>query len=436
MASISFLFRSKKDQGFITLRFKHSENSKVYEFSCNTKEFTTAEMFNNNIKKIANPKNIKKGEKAIFKSVTPRDDQKQKTHKKIIDNLTNLEFHVFQILANTNVDALSKDWLQKTIDDFYNPIQETNISTYLIPFIDYFLKVKSNDFKESRKKHFRVLKNKLERFNSDIQIKDVNDGLKKDFIDYCKKQSYSDQTISSDLKKIKQICVYAIQCGIKTHLQLSNFSKYKIAQEDFIYLSIDELDQIKSFDLSSNERLDNVRDWLLVSCFTGQRISDFMRFTSNNIIFKTGRKLLEFQQQKTGKKMIIPLLVEVEEILNKRNGEFPKAISHQKYNDYVKEACAIIGINEMIESKALEPMYKTGKLTRNDYRKVNLTLEKWNFISSHIGRRSFASNFYSKIPTSVLISITGHSTERQLKSYLQKEDTDIALDAFKYFDKL
>ena len=47
--------------------------------------------------------------------------------------------------------------------------------------------------------------------------------------------------------------------------------------------------------------------------------------------------------------------------------------------------------------------------------------EKYNTINAHIGRMSFATNSYGKVPTSVLTKITGHKSERQLLTYINKD---------------
>jgi hypothetical protein len=39
----------------------------------------------------------------------------------------------------------------------------------------------------------------------------------------------------------------------------------------------------------------------------------------------------------------------VTEILNKRNGDFPRKISAQRYNTYIKIVCEKAGINEIVE---------------------------------------------------------------------------------------
>ncbi len=54
-------------------------------------------------------------------------------------------------------------------------------------------------------------------------------------------------------------------------------------------------------------------------------------------------------------------------------------------------------------------------------------------VTSHIGRRSFATNNYGKIPTSLLISATGHSTEQMFLEYIGKTDTQKAMQLADYF---
>ena len=44
--------------------------------------------------------------------------------------------------------------------------------------------------------------------------------------------------------------------------------------------------------------------------------------------------------------------------------------------------------------------------------------EKWEFLSSHVERRIFVTNFYGKIPTPILMEATGHSTERMFLKYI------------------
>jgi hypothetical protein len=167
-----------------------------------------------------------------------------------------------------------------------------------------------------------------------------------------------------------------------------------------------------------SECLENVKDWLLISCFTGQRVSDFMRFEKSMISEIDGIKLLEFNQVKTGHEMTIPLHDKVIQILDKRNGNFPRPISDVKYNLYVKEVCRLAGINEKLKASKMNP--KTN-------RKEIGVFEKWELIASHVGRRSYLSNFYNKIDTSLLMAMSGHSTEKMLLEYIGKPKSEKAV---------
>ena len=50
-----------------------------------------------------------------------------------------------------------------------------------------------------------------------------------------------------------------------------------------------------------------------------------------------------------------------------------------------------------------------------------VTKPKYELIGSHIGRRSFATNYYGKIPTALIMSVTGHLTESSFLMYIDRE---------------
>ncbi|WP_156424163.1 hypothetical protein [Myroides odoratus] len=60
--------------------------------------------------------------------------------------------------------------------------------------------------------------------------------------------------------------------------------------------------------------------------------------------------------------------------------------------------------------------------------------KKHELVTSHIGRRSFATNNYGKIPTVFLMNMTGHSTEQMFLKYIGKGSNDIAMELSEYFD--
>lgn len=81
---------------------------------------------------------------------------------------------------------------------------------------------------------------------------------------------------------------------------------------------------------------------------------------------------------------------------------------------------------------------KGTKLNTKTNRKELGNFPKYELIASHCFRRSFASNYYKKIPTPILINITGHSKESLFLTYINKrEDKDANADLFmQFYEKL
>ncbi|MDR0796450.1 MAG: tyrosine-type recombinase/integrase [Tannerella sp.] len=91
----------------------------------------------------------------------------------------------------------------------------------------------------------------------------------------------------------------------------------------------------------------------------------------------------------------------------------PDVISNQRFNEYIKEVCKIAGIT----SKETITRTVGGKV-------VTESFEKWEHVTSHTGRRCFATNMYKRgLPTLAIMSITGHKTEKSFLKYIKvKQD--------------
>jgi integrase len=153
--------------------------------------------------------------------------------------------------------------------------------------------------------------------------------------------------------------------------------------------------------------LERVRDLFLIGAYTGLRFSDFSRIHSNHIETVEGNTILNITTQKTGQYVSIPLMPIPLSLLRKYNFEAPK-ISNQKMNEYLKELGQLAGMT----GKMLVTGSKGGK-------REDTTAEKWQKLTTHVCRRSFATNFYrDNVPINVLMKITGHATERQFMQYI------------------
>lgn len=201
----------------------------------------------------------------------------------------------------------------------------------------------------------------------------------------------------------------------------SDFSGFATETKN-IYFNNTEIDEIFEYDFKDNERLENARDLFIIGLRTGLRVSDFLRLKKVNL----GEKHIVIETIKTKQSATIPFHPQIRKILERRNEEFPRQISEQKFNEYIKEICKIVGFNKIVEGALQNPETK---------RKENGFFEKWQLVSSHICRRSFATNLYGKLPNKVIMAITTHKSESQFLAYIKTTDIEFANTLGDYWEK-
>tara|TARA_B100000787_G_scaffold92109_1_gene68011 strand:- start:311 stop:790 length:480 start_codon:yes stop_codon:yes gene_type:complete len=147
---------------------------------------------------------------------------------------------------------------------------------------------------------------------------------------------------------------------------------------------------------------------------------NLLKLSSDNLRKAPTGLYIDIVQQKTKKAVTIgvadPLVIELLE------NEFPRKVSQVAFNKQIKVICKIAGISEVVCG------FKNNPKTR---RKEVVTVLKYEFVTSHIMRRSFASNYYGKIETPLLINITGHSKESTFLTYIgTHQNKDALADLF------
>jgi integrase len=277
---------------------------------------------------------------------------------------------------------------------------------------------------------YKTVKNKIIEFekyrNKKIFVKDVGLKFSEDFEKYLTTiDKLSVNTTGRYIKFVKTVCLWATNSeNISVNPKLSQIKGF--SEKAFkVFLTIDELEAIENTPFT-REALENAKDWLIIGCYIGQRVSDLLTLNNDNLIVRTGLELIELTQQKTGKLVSIPLHPKVKEILTRNNGNFPTKISAQKFNKHLKDLCKLAKIDQPTEGAKFDEKTK---------RKVKGTYPKYELITSHVCRRSFASNFYGEMPTSLLMSITAHSTETQFLEYIGKTSNDYAIQIAEYWSK-
>ncbi len=368
------------------------------------------------------------------------DVSEQRPIKKLLKNidLANLDTDLATLKVNIlkefnkskGLRKINTLWLKNVINP---PIEEEEHPNRLVDYINTYIEFKKNDVAKATIVKCNVIKELLKRYEldrkSELLVKDVNNNFKVHFEKYCLKQGYAKNTTAKNIRYIKTFCKHAKANGVETHVQLDSI-KTKYYKANHIYLTDAEIKRIENLkDAELTEGLINAKDWLLISCYSAQRVSDFMRFDKSMIRHEKNIKgvlkpLIEFRQVKTGKLMTIPLHKKIIKILKKYDGNFPRKTSDQRYNDHIKKVCEKAKINELALGT---------KFNHETKQKETKKYPKWKLVASHIGRRSFATNNYGKIPTSFLMHMTGHSTEKMFLTYIGKSNKDIAMELTNYF---
>lgn len=417
MASVFFRYRSTKPEGFLTACLITGMHGK--------KDFQARSKI----------KVEKKFWDEFRKGTRFQDDEKQKTEEDLKSNIKNLENFIINGFDNEqNPETVNNEWLNTALLHFSNPRLAETIPSDLISYIDYHVKIRQAEgeyISDTTKRRYKVVQNKIQAFQDGraepILIKDINNSLKVDFITFVKKHKYSIATYQRDMVHILGFARDAKKRGLETHLELDNFkvkieTKQQIKMQELkITLSFDELDEIAKLK-KLTPILQDARDFLLISAYCGQRVSDLMRFNKKMLYKDTDENGIEqtyikFRQEKTGALMDFQLHPKIIEILNERNGEFPQPMLHQKYNRYIKQICSRAKIHEIVDGSLMV------KLEDGTYRKEIGRYEKWKLIGSHVGRRSMATNFFRIMDREDLMYITGHKSVSTFLSYVNEKDS-------------
>lgn len=333
----------------------------------------------------------------------------------LLKRLDSLITEEYRRLINDGV-VPTPEKLKTALDQFLR--KRANSSTdKLVQFALAY--VESTNKRDNTKKQYRTAIFKIQEYErarkKSLSFDDIDLSFYEDFTGFLTAQNYSLNSIGTVIKNIKVFMNEAVDKGLTKNLEFRH-KKFKSAEEESesIYLSENELLRIYEFDFSESPHLDRDRDLFIIGCYTGLRFSDLSQLKKENLI-DSGSKV-RIKTQKTGELVVIPLHKYVKEIMSKYGGIPPKAISNQRMNDHLKMIGRLVGIDEPV----LLHTTKGGKTVAETYKKYEL-------ITVHTARRSFATNAYlANVPTISIMKITGHRTERAFLKYIKISQEDNA----------
>ncbi len=186
---------------------------------------------------------------------------------------------------------------------------------------------------------------------SDMSIKEISHMFITDLEQYLLVNAeYSPNTAAKFMQFFKRIILIARNNGWLHHDPFANY-KIKLKNVDRGFLDMDEINAIAQKEFVS-ERLDQVRDIFLFSCFTGLAYIDLKNLTLEHVRKSfDGNIWIITKRQKCDTPVNVPLLTIPMKILEKYKGKLPKGkilpvISNQKTNQYLKEIADVCGIQK------------------------------------------------------------------------------------------
>lgn len=228
---------------------------------------------------------------------------------------------------------------------------------------------------EGRIKLYISFKNVLDKYQKDVPL-DVGIDFIEGFRDWLYER-YATNTVGKYCEIFKTV---ARDGG---NNKLNDFKKIT-EKTTALYLTEEEIKKIMDLE-GLGERLENVRRWFCLGINVGQRGQDLLSLTPGHITKIKQMSFLSLVQKKTGKQIYVPIDFEI---------EWGYKISLQKFNKGLGDLCELAGVKK---------------------------------VTSHDLRRTFATRYYGEIPTPLIMSVTGHSSEATFMRYIGLSNIDYAI---------
>lgn len=236
------------------------------------------------------------------------------------------------------------------------------------------------------------------------------EGMEMNFLDrltaYLYKLKRKDSTVSNLLTKLKTFLSWAIERGYPVN---PDYKKWKIAKPRIsrpITLTLAELEKLEAAILPYGPSIG--RDYLCIEARTGARISDVKRFdvkdfdgirwTYNR---KKGNTIRAKRVRVPNKGFCAPAF----DRLKRLDYKLPQR-DETLINRWIRKACQLAGINEMITVETL----RAGELTSEE-------VPKWKKITSHTGRKTFITLGLQYMPPKIVKGLAGLESYSTLRYY-------------------
>lgn len=376
--------------------------------------------------------------------------------------------------AEANGIALTKRYLTEGLDEIFKKKEEVVSEKVVKPFTEFFAdlikemdegkrtikkgKNAGREYTYNARKNYKSTLAAINRYikyiSSEKKIKqlhfsDINIDFYNKFSEFCysAEENKEVSTLASYVKDIKSVMDAAYERGLQTENGHKGSDFVMPSYEaDTIYLTLEQIDLIAQLALSDKSKvvthqvpkrdkfkknvydssghqimvdekvsyttLDKCRDLSLIGFYTGLRYGNF----SNLDLKSIEGGFIKVKQVKTGARVSVPIMQKLLPVLAKYPNELP-TLSNAKFNIYIKLVAKLAGLDELREIKN----YRGGKVSTE-------MKPLYTLVSSHTCRRSYATNMFKlAIPAMLIMSSTGHSSEKSFLKYIRASNEDKAI---------
>ena len=179
------------------------------------------------------------------------------------------------------------------------------------------------------------------------------------------------------------------------------------------YLTMKDLERLEQIiPKTANEQY--VLDEFLIGAYTGMRISDAKEISEENM----ANGYISYVSIKTSIHAVVPMKNGIDERIRRVQAN-EREISLMTYNRIIRNLCQRAGITERVK------VFKAGEHMKG---------QKWEYVSSHTARISFATNLVDMgVPLLHVSRMMGHTNTQMTERYVVNTKVELDAKALKFF---
>lgn len=282
--------------------------------------------------------------------------------------------------------------------EFWKQIKNTNNGNAFFEVFDAYIKDKT--IAPGTKVKYKTIWKQLKAFDPNLTFDDIDLEFADAFTNYLIDKGLTDNTIHKTFEFLKTFMRWAKERGYHQNEEFHKI-RHKATVPDLIALTSEEFERIRTLELPPS--LARYRDFFVFQCLTGQRFSDYSKFSLDDV----KGNIWYLRQKKTREPLQIPLVEPALDILRRYNG-LPK-ITNQVLNRMLK----VIGRLAGIDTPHTITRYRGGL-------PIERSKPKYEFITTHVARRTFITLSLEKgMRPEVVMEISGHKDWRVFKQYIK-----------------